>query len=171
MFEVWRLFRLPPRTEKCSATLGGPGLLRPCFKKRASYTEARPSVRQKTSWQEVYWQRSWIVPDDLRPTPQRRCKEATATAGPCSSRAGVLRSETAATSASRRRPSQRLSWLLLVGNELRVRGAPRPRIVESPAHRHRQPRPLGLTVAGTTFPSGPDFSREVFVRGSLLTSL
>ncbi|KAH7963435.1 hypothetical protein HPB52_021162 [Rhipicephalus sanguineus] len=33
-----------------------------------------------------------------------------------------------------------------------LRGAPLPRIVGSPAHRRRQPKPLGLTVAGSTLP-------------------
>lgn len=110
------------------------------------------SVRQKTSWR--------IVPDDLRPTPQRCCKEATA-AGPCSSRAGVLRREAASAA---RRPSPLLSWLLLVGSEPRLRGAPQPRIVGSPAHRLRQPKLLGLTVAG----SHPrrSFFRSSSLRGS-----
>lgn len=110
-----------------------------------------PSLRGRPSFRSLSGRRRrgkrWrIVPDDLRPTLQRRCKQAN-TAGPCSSRAGVLRSEAA--SAARRPSPLLLSWLRLVGSELRLRGAPQPRIVGSPARRRRQPKLLGLTVAGS----------------------
>lgn len=146
----------PLRTEKCSNL----DRVFACFERvnyRSGLGFSSARRRRGKRWQ---WQRSWIVPDDLRPTPQRRCKEATA-AGPCGSRPGVLLRREASAA---RRPSPLLSWLLLVGSELRLRGAPLPRIVGSPAHRRRQPKLLGLTVAGSTVPRhSASFSGGLFL--------